>query len=942
MKKQTEGNNSFEVETLSPVVSDIYKKQVEAIKNGMAKGATNIGITSPYGGGKSSLIKTLLKDETVSSKAIKASFADLPGKDEHVNGRAQIEKSLVQQVLFSCEAKKLNGSRIFRAGDKRNWFSWLGLFGGILLLCLAVALAFVSLNHKSFNITFAIPFLSDLWNCIVSFWPFVCAFMIATSALLIILSSSKMRIKIQDVEIELEKDSKANKDDSLLSRYFDELVYFFKKSKRNILILEDLDRFEGCKETLFVDFRQLNIALNGSEDLKFLGHITFIYCFNDSIFGKEGQLQKFFDLIIPVVPVINSGNSIAVIKSKLSGVNELKKCVLEEGHEDWRFLSLVASYADDMRVLISTLNEYRLVYSRNIETGVLTEAEKKDIKRDFLLCFYHNLYPEEYEDLFTENSEYRVAVDVIKESKALFIKKRNDLLKSLEAKTKAPERLQIPNKYYYMINGAIASRSVSSFYSVGYSSATPADGIKTFTDKNAKVSFRNQNGYTNEMTIGEIEKALGINLYDEIEAPQKSALLAANNEYQELARELNNLPSDPIEFAKKYPEEAFPDEMVSFAALNNGKKKVSGFMKAMILNGYFNDALLDGLLSKNDLETVGSTSYIKRALIEKTKDLTLIPVLNPFETCKKLPTYFFDSPNIINADIFEALLAPGKAIEDGAKKLSLMIGVLNKNSSAVRRKKNKLVCMEVANHPRAFVHLLKNKKYMISCLKDSLATEEEIEERKGAIERIIRSSDLDIGNQDCLPELIKGVWTDNPISDEESKRLIKYAKSFEQSGFEYMDIAFARDSSKTKSFLSESNAWELNKNNLSILLEEDLSALDYDMVLQGKERIEELRKAGTNVDKIIERLKDNEIESRFLFIEAHPQKEASKDSMKKVLNLLEKIGVLPVERERFKNCLEEMQLADSLSVKLKGLLGYELIDEKTAEAAKGTAIESKE
>ena len=63
--------------------------------------------------------------------------------------------------------------------------------------------------------------------------------------------------------------------------------------------------------------RELNEILNGYEVLNKRGKITFVYAVRDDLFKKEAERTKFFDFIIPVIPVINSTNSDEVMKTIL-------------------------------------------------------------------------------------------------------------------------------------------------------------------------------------------------------------------------------------------------------------------------------------------------------------------------------------------------------------------------------------------------------------------------------------------------------------------------------------------------------------------------------------------------------------------------------------------------------------------------------------------------
>ena len=81
------------------------------------------------------------------------------------------------------------------------------------------------------------------------------------------LKISKFNIKSGEFQI-------GNKDDSsILNEHLDEILYFFEVTSYNIVVLEDLDRFNSTE--IFIKLRELNILVNNSKDIN--RRIIFIY-----------------------------------------------------------------------------------------------------------------------------------------------------------------------------------------------------------------------------------------------------------------------------------------------------------------------------------------------------------------------------------------------------------------------------------------------------------------------------------------------------------------------------------------------------------------------------------------------------------------------------------------------------------------------------------------
>ena len=104
----------------------------------------------------------------------------------------------------------------------------------------------------------------------------------------------------------------------------------------------------------------------------------------DDIFITKDR-AKFFDYILPVVPVLDSSNSYDKIKELFSRA----ECVdtLNE-----RFLKGLSLYIDDLRVLKNIYNEFLIYYER---------LKKVDLDPNKLLAMitYKNLFPRDFAGL---------------------------------------------------------------------------------------------------------------------------------------------------------------------------------------------------------------------------------------------------------------------------------------------------------------------------------------------------------------------------------------------------------------------------------------------------------------------------------------------------------------------------------------------------------------
>ena len=113
------------------------------------------------------------------------------------------------------------------------------------------------------------------------------------------------------------------------------------------------------------------------------GDIRFVYAIKDDMFVDSGR-TKFFDEIIPVIPIINPSNAADKLKEKLS-VFRLDDKIPTEDLKD------MAYFIKDMRLLTNIANEFHSYYD-------MLEVEKNHLNPTKLMgmMIYKNLYPRDF------------------------------------------------------------------------------------------------------------------------------------------------------------------------------------------------------------------------------------------------------------------------------------------------------------------------------------------------------------------------------------------------------------------------------------------------------------------------------------------------------------------------------------------------------------------
>jgi hypothetical protein len=334
----------------------------------------NIALTGPYGSGKSSVIKTYLK--RYSGVPLQLSLASFLQDDEPPGkvSKQEIERSILQQILYGVDAHKLPFSRFKRIKAPKRI-----TIGTSLLVTLGLACAWYLFTRRDELKSGALfdPFEFSNWFnylCILAVgalaWKTVHG--IYTNSLGLSLKS----ISLKDVQIA----PAATDQESILNRHLDEILYFFQSTNYDLVVIEDLDRFEN--PDIFVTLREINGLINANEGVK--RRVRFLYALRDDIFANTDR-TKFFEFIVPVIPVINHSNSI-------DKVLEQGQRIDLDARLNKQFVREVSRYLSDLRLIRNIFNEY-VVYSTNLATdqdGLL------DPNKLLAVLIYKNVLPHDF------------------------------------------------------------------------------------------------------------------------------------------------------------------------------------------------------------------------------------------------------------------------------------------------------------------------------------------------------------------------------------------------------------------------------------------------------------------------------------------------------------------------------------------------------------------
>ncbi len=399
----------------------------------------NIALTGPYGSGKSSIINTFLK--RYEGKCLRISLASfLPDSEDNQReiDPQEIERSILQQMLYGQDADRLPLSRFKRIQRPGKYAPLMSLL--VLLGCLSAWHLFQS-RSDIVSGEFFTPFeLGNLLNYATFGIGFAFLWRLLHQLYVKSLGISVKSISLRDVEMSTDALDK----ESILNRHLDEIIYFFQSTSYELVIIEDLDRFK--RSEIFVTLREINGLINANNSVN--QRVRFLYALRDDMFANKDR-TKFFEFIVPVIPIINPSNSIDKV------LEEGQRLQLEKRLNP-RFLREVSRYLDDLRLIKNIFNEYA-TYIDNLEQD---EQGLLDPNKLLAILIYKNIMPDDFELLHQQKGKIATILQRYDECVAVVEADKRDAIRRInegvaEAEAQHPLDLRELRRIYAM---AIAGR----------------------------------------------------------------------------------------------------------------------------------------------------------------------------------------------------------------------------------------------------------------------------------------------------------------------------------------------------------------------------------------------------------------------------------------------------------------------------------------------------
>jgi len=322
-------------------------------------------------------------------------------KAEDIGDDNRVERQLINQILSQIESKKIPLSKYGFKSNKSIFSICLQSLAFLSIICSILLwiirdnfISFVNESYKNFN-GISLMFLCAILLFIPLFY-YLYIFNRGNK-----FKISKITFKGAEANI-----NDNNSDESVLDRDIKELVYLLRSSDSKIVVFEDLDRYDNA--SIYTKLRELNFLLNKYVKVNDEKEtpIRFIYMLKDSLFYSKNR-TKFFDFILPIVPVVDSKTS----------ENELIELLKEvENAPDRSLLADISLYVDDMRLLKNIVNEY-IVYSKIIPIGKI-DLESNKL---FALITLKNIFPNEFDLLQEDKGFVRAIFDELESNRGKIV-----------------------------------------------------------------------------------------------------------------------------------------------------------------------------------------------------------------------------------------------------------------------------------------------------------------------------------------------------------------------------------------------------------------------------------------------------------------------------------------------------------------------------------------
>ena len=817
----------------------------------------NIAISGPYASGKSSVIKTYeekhhgnLKGIHISlsyfSPNLKSKIKNINPDDEFTfNDELMLERKIINQLIHQIDPKQIPATDFKVKAEPNNWINivWASIIA--LFFCCFIYIDKTLLNKWLEEPTQLTLILIGSLFTLITF----------VSYKIIDLQHRKnliRKLKIFQNEIDISSEC----DVSYFDKYLDEIIYILRKSKLDFIVFEDIDRYDD--NLILNKLRELNYIYNQRQKNRKRKPtkgktIKFIYLIKDEIFESK-ERTKFFDYILPIVPVMDNSNSLGKMEELFKNENIYSDFSIT-------FLDTLSLYLDDIRLIKNICNEY-IIYKKKLP------HQASWFKKENLLAIivYKNIFPEDYSLTrlgLGQGVVHRIIESLIKQRNSIYqnqmeqldseIQSQKDIIKKIYMNhLKNDDELEalyiklpfnIYNNDYIFEDGTKISdlntkelifnlkknkyKVKRSYYSNDY-----INYKEYFDDLEHDYEYKNRR---EELKIIVDNKKL--TLEEEIRKLEKQKLqLKSPNKISEIIKikQANNITTDNI--FKAHIDDQTEDKQYKSEYDKLASSCYFPLLRTLIIQGYIDENYNDYTSFYDEQGLPQNDTLFLRNINERILNDWQLELKKPEIVLKRLNadnSSKFNEPAVLNFSLLDHILATNKTrdlsqfinlfesnrgidfIEEYLSKYYILL--VNKNPNYQSKKLCLLVKeLNIKSHNLwRFIHMFDQKLYLyLSLIYNELAELKEMNKRGDLIYFIEDSTDFLFINEE---------W--NRIFD-----LVKY-KGKITIAFKNMRIQFKQIEHSTPELLAlveENNNYQLNYINVKHILQKKYNQEKFD------------------------------------------------------------------------------------------------------------------
>ncbi|WP_368634093.1 hypothetical protein [Kurthia gibsonii] len=642
--------NEFNLETYKDALDFVFENN----------DIRNVAITGPYGAGKTSLINTY-KEKYSDKNYINISLAHFNSKSNegdssgNIKDETVLEGKILNQLIHQIDPIKIPKTN-FKVKQKASRIQ--GVINTVVLILFMILVVYMIFFDSWVNYIAHLPSggLKGVLEWTANKELLLLSGLISTLILgkviyaLILIQNNRnifKKLNLQGNEIEIFEESK----ESYFDKYLNEVLYIFENSDAHAIIFEDIDRYEVNK--IFEKLREINTLVNNKRTRKKEEPIRFIFLLRDDVFISKDR-TKFFDFIIPVIPVVDGSNSYEQF------LEHFEKGNLQDLF-DSKFLQGLALYIDDMRILKNIYNEF-LIYKNRLSFIELNPNKL------LAMIAYKNIFPKDFSylqlstgyvyTLFNKKDEFVEEQVTLLESK---INEKEKFLKNIESEIfESVEELDTSYLTWKYTISSVTGKEIGS-----YNSTTELiKDIKKYPENNLVLQRGSWRSINLKEALDNLNQIPGyIERKRLVESKGKLVLKKLEQEIKDLKKEKSEIKSRKLNeiISRENIDRIFKITFTNEIGEENAFEDIKGsayfsLIKYLIRNGYIDETYTDYMTYFYENSLSISDKIFLRSVTDQVAKEYKYKLNNPGLVVTRLNVHDFKNEEILNFDLLSFLL----------------------------------------------------------------------------------------------------------------------------------------------------------------------------------------------------------------------------------------------------------------------------------------------